>query len=145
MPKSSSAPISTPVIPDASFSPSPTPSVKRGGNTLIIVLSIIFILALIVAVYFYKQSQFLESDPQRITDEKVATLVAKVGKLVVLPTGEVPTVAEISDPTKLVDQPFFKNVKAGNQVIFYTGARKIIIYDPVANIVVDIATLNIGE
>ncbi len=72
-------------------------------------------------------------------------LVLEVGKLIELPIGEDPTVATVTDITKLKDQPFFAKAKNGDKVLIYTNARKAILYDPQAKKVIDIAPINIGS
>ena len=72
-----------------------------------VVVPIIAIVAVVVAGYLYSQVRVLKQDPQVVAQKEVEALVAKVGKLVVLPAEEVPTVATVSDPEALKDQTFF--------------------------------------
>ncbi len=97
-----------------------------------------------VAYYFYQQYLTVKADPQRVAQDEVAALVARVGRLIVLPEGEMPTVATVNDPEKLKDQPFFANAKAGFKVLIYTNAKKAILYDPVGDKIVEVAPVNIG-
>lgn len=97
------------------------------------------------AYYFYKQYSALKRDPQVLVKKEAAALVEKVGRLIVLPQGEEPTVATVSDPEKLRNQPFFANAKAGYKVLIYTNAKKAILYDPILNKIVEVAPLNIGN
>lgn len=96
------------------------------------------------AYYFYAQTQKLTNDPQAGAQEEVEALVVEIGKLIVLPEGETPTVATVSDPERLKDQPFFANAKAGDKVLLYSTARKAYLYDPVAKKLIEVAPLNIG-
>lgn len=59
--------------------------------------------------------------------------VAAVAKLIDLPQDEQPTVATVTDPALLKDQPFFARAKNGDIVLLYTNAKKAYLYDPVAN------------
>ncbi len=94
--------------------------------------------------YQYTQSQNSKNNPSASAQDEVKKLVAEVGKLIELPQGEDPTVATVTDIGKLKDQPFFQKAKNGDKVLIYSGARKAILYDPVAKKVIDIAPLNIG-
>lgn len=97
--------------------------------------------------YFYRQSQSQQpnqAQTQRAAQEEVKKLVSEVGKLIDLPQGEEPTVATVTDVTKLKDQPFFQKAKNGNKVLIYTNAKKAILYDPTAKKVLDVAPINIG-
>ena len=102
-----------------------------------------FIALLIIVVgagtYFYTKAN---SDPQKIAKKELDKAIYDIGKLIVLPEGETPTLATVSDPEKLKDQPFFANAKKGYKVLIYTNAKKAIIYDPVANKIIDIAPIN---
>lgn len=93
---------------------------------------------------FYDNSVSYEN-PNPITKSESEILIERVGKLVFLPTGETPTIATVSDLEMLKDQPFFAEAKKGDKVLIYTNAKKAILYDPVANKIVNMATLNIGD
>jgi hypothetical protein len=96
------------------------------------------------SVYFYKASKGGTQD-KTASQAEAKALAAKVGKLIVLPSDEVPTIATVSDPEKLKDQNFFADAKKGDKVLIYTNAKKAILYDPVANKVVTIAPINIAQ
>lgn len=108
------------------------------------VLAALVVVALGAAVYFYTQLNQLQQDPQKVAQKESKTLVAKVGKLIVLPEGEEPTVATVTDPNLLRDQPFFANAKTGDKVLIYTNARKAILYNPEENKIIEVAPVNIG-
>ena len=108
------------------------------------VLAILAVVAIGAAVYFYSQLSQLRADPQKIAQEEVKSLVVKVGKLIVLPEGEEPTVATVTDPDLLRDQPFFPNAKTGDKVLIYTNARKAILYNPEENKIIEVAPVSIG-
>ena len=108
------------------------------------VLAVLTIVALGAAVYFYTQLNQLRADPQKVAQEEAKSLVTKVGKLIVLPEGEEPTVATVTDPDLLRDQPFFANAKTGDKVLIYTNARKAILYNPEENKIIEVAPVSIG-
>lgn len=76
--------------------------------------------------------------------EEITDIIERVGLLIDLPKGEVPTVATISDPEKLRDQPFFANAKVGDKVLLYTQARKAYLYDPERNKLIEVAPITAG-
>jgi hypothetical protein len=108
------------------------------------VLAVLAVIALGAAVYFYAQLNQLRQNPQRVAQEEVKSLVTKVGKLIVLPEGEEPTVATVTDPNLLKDQPFFANAKTGDKVLIYTNARKAVLYNPEENKIIEVAPVSIG-
>ena len=87
----------------------------------------------------------VKENPQQLAQEEATAVVERVGKLIVLPEGEQPTVATVTDPERLRDQPFFAKAKRGDKVLIYTNAKKAILYDPVGNKIVEAAPLNIGN
>lgn len=92
----------------------------------------------------YQQTQKKLKDPQFAAQEETRALIEKVGKLIILPAEEVPTVATISDPEKLKDQAFFARAKAGDKVLIYNSAKRAILYDPAANKIIDVSPVNIS-
>lgn len=111
---------------------------------LIGVLAIAVLASLGAAYYFYNQLSTLKTNPQVAAQKEADALVAKVGKLIVLPEGETPTVATVADPEVLRDQPFFAKAEKGDKVLIYTNARKAILYSPEDNKIVEVAPINIG-
>jgi hypothetical protein len=95
------------------------------------------------ALYFYNQSGSSQN-PSPSAKAEAAALVQEVGKLIVLPEGETPTIATVSDPERLKEQPFFAKAKAGDKVLLYSTARKAYLYDPIAKKLLEVAPLNIG-
>lgn len=107
------------------------------------------LVALLVAAsgssyYFYREYSGLKKEPDKAAVEEVNKLVAIVGKLIVLPAGETPTVATVADPEKLQDQDFFAKAKTGDKVLIYANAKKAILYNPETNKIVEVAPINIG-
>jgi hypothetical protein len=87
----------------------------------------------------------LKQNPQAVAQKETEALVAKVGKLVVLPAGETPTIATVSDPEALKDQAFFASAVKGDKVLIYTTAKKAILYSVSMNKIIEVAPLNIGN
>ncbi len=108
---------------------------------------LILILAAAPSFYFYNQYQKAQArlqNPSLFTQEETRALIDRVGKLIQLPSDELPTVATISDREKLKDQPFFAQAKNGDKLLIYNEAKKAILYDPVSNKIIDVAPINIG-
>ncbi len=106
---------------------------------------IVAIIAILFAGYFYMRLIKLQKSPQAVAQQEVREIVAKVSRLIVLPVGEDPTIATVSDPAALKDQPFFANAKKGDKVLIYTNAKKAILYSVTLDKIVEVAPLNIGE
>lgn len=112
---------------------------------LIPVLVVLLLVAGGTALAFYRQLQEVKQNPQKMAQEEVRALVARVGQLLVLPEGEDPTVATVQDPERLKEQPFFAKAKKGDRVLIYTNARKAILYSPTDQKIVEVAPINIGN
>ncbi len=102
------------------------------------------IIALGFAGFMYFQIVELKKSPQTALAKETKDLVAKVSKLVVLPVDEQPTIATVSDPVALKDQPFFVNAQKGDKVLIYTNSKKAFLYSVTLNKMLDVAPLNIG-
>jgi len=105
---------------------------------------IITIVAVLLAGYFYYQLHVMQQNPQAIAQKEATELMAKVSRLIVLPSGETPTIATISDPALLTGQQFFASAKKGDKVLIYTQAKKAILYSVLMDKIIDVAPLNIG-
>ncbi len=113
-----------------------------------IVGGLVVIVAAGSAVYFYLQyqkSQDLLKNPAATTQQEVSTLVTEVGKLIVLPQGETPEVATVSDVEKLKGQQFFKQAKNGDKVLIYTKSQKAVLYDPTVKKIVEVGPINVTQ
>ena len=119
---------------------------KQLISLISIVSAIVFILLVGLIVYFfvqYQYSQKLLQNPNEAAKEEIKTVVATIGKFAILPEKETPTVATITDVNKLNAQPFFKQAKNGDKVVIYPLARKIILYRPSLQKIVDITAMSV--
>jgi len=117
-----------------------------------LIVALIVVAAVGAAAFFmhkYNESQKqvnkLASNPTLTAQQQQADLIAKVGKLTVLPSGETPTIATVTDITKLAGQAFFSNAKNGDKVLIYTQAKEAYLYRPSTNKLINIAPVNIGS
>lgn len=122
---------------------------KKRARTLFILLVILAILG--GGGYLYKRNRDLAaenkllSNPTELAKQQQEELVALVGALVDLPSGETPTVATVSDLDKLKDQTFFERAQNGDKVLIYTNSKKAYLYRPSTNKIINIAPVNIGD
>lgn len=119
---------------------------KKGIQITLIVL--VILLAALPSVYFYtkyRQAQTKLQNTNTATQEETKNLIAKVAKLMILPTDEEPTIASITDKDKLKSQPFFINAANGDKMLLYMKAKKAILYRPSSNQIVEVAPMSINE
>ncbi len=118
---------------------------ENSGKKITKIITILLVVAVLLSVFFFLQYRSSAKNPDALNREKIESLVMKVEKLIDLPKGELPTLAEITSIENLKDQPFFAKAKVGDQVLLYTVARKAYLYDPVANVIVEVASVNLGN
>ncbi len=110
---------------------------------LIIILVLLILVLSATTFYFYRNSQLSKGPGAKTLDQTEAkALSEKVGKLIMLPIDEIPTIATVSDPEALKGQSFFVDAKKGDKVLIYSNAKKAILYDPVANKIITVAPLD---
>ena len=85
------------------------------------------------------------SNPQEAAKQELQQVVARVSRLVTVPTNETPTLATVSDPQKLKGQSFFADAQKGDKVLIYTQSKRAILYRPSTDKVIESATVNIGN
>ena len=132
--------------PHDAIPPASKPTFLKIINTKVILVVILLILVAAPGTYFYLQyqkTQGLLNNPGEASKEEIKILLDKLSKLMVLPD-EAPTVATVSDKTKLSDQAFFAKAENGDKVIIYSHSNKAILYRPDLNRIIDVASVNIN-
>ena len=96
-------------------------------------------LAVLSAYFFwrYRQTQALLNSPR----QQAIELANRVGRLIEMPADEVPGVATVTDPNQLEKTPFYAKAKKGMKVLIYPESQKAILYDPVADKIVEVMPL----
>ena len=145
----------------------PAPQERKLLNKPAIGATAIAVLAIAAAGFVYMQSlkannrvaqlqrqlaevQAARQNPQVLGDAtnantEASQLLAEVGKLMVLPENEQPTIATVTDLEKLKDQPFFAKAQVGDKVLIYTSAKKAILYRPTENKIIELAPLSVSQ
>lgn len=112
---------------------------NKAGIIAVASVVVILLLAISTSIYFYSKSK---ATPEGDAIKDLARVTEMVGKLMVLPTDETPTLATVSDPEKLKDQPFFAKAQKGDKVLIYANSQKAILYNPNTNKIVEVAPIN---
>jgi hypothetical protein len=113
-----------------------------GGAIALAVLVIAGVGFFVFSRYQQSQKQSALTGQQAVAGAQSEDLVTKVGKLIDLPKDETPQIATVSDVAKLQGQPFFQNAKNGDKVLIYNNNKKVILYDPNADKVINVAPLS---
>jgi hypothetical protein len=112
--------------------------------TFTVLVLVVFAVVSGAAAFFYLQNLQLKKYTQVSPQTQVADVVARVSKLILLPQGEIPTLASVSDPAALKNQPFFDKAQKDDQVLIYSTAKEAFLYRPSSNMVINVAPINIG-
>ncbi len=67
-------------------------------------------------------------------------VVSRVGNMMLLPD-ETPTIATVTDLSKLQGQKFFAHAQKGDIVLMYARAQKAILYSPSQNKIIEVAPI----
>jgi hypothetical protein len=104
---------------------------------------ILLAIFIVCSVYFWLQLSKYNNSNQNNPNAEITSLVEKVGKIVLLPEGDLPQIATINDLKNLVGHPFFMNAKVGDKVLIYSKDKKVIMYRPSTNMIIEVTSLNV--
>lgn len=117
-------------------------SLSKVQTIAVVFFSIIVFTAIGTSIYFYSKYKTSQGNVAGTSDE-TKSLTQRVGKLIDIPTDEDPAVATVNDVTKLRDQPFFAKAKNGDKVLVFAKAKKAILYDPIANKIIEVGPVTL--
>lgn len=118
----------------------------RRGQVVTSILVVLALAGFAAAGYMYAQYDTLKNDPQasqKAQADKTNALKEKIGKLISVPKDETPTLATVTDKTKLKDQPFFKDAENGDVILIFPQAKKAIIYREKDNKLINVGPIAI--
>jgi predicted PurR-regulated permease PerM len=121
-------------------------SFRRFPRVVVVALLVVKVVvvggAIVYLVTQYQQQgkNMAKSTPQVASEAD--TLTQRVGRLMILPTNEKPTIATISDTKKLQQESFFAKAENGDKVLFYIHTKEAILFRPSINKIVSIAEVN---
>lgn len=117
-------------------------SFGRVGKLFMLLAGSISVVSLGAAVFFYMEYRqaINGKDPKQ---DEVAAMVGKIGKLMELPTGEMPTLATVADKEKLSEQSFFKGAENGDKILIYPESGRAILYRPSIGKIVDVTAIRV--
>jgi hypothetical protein len=121
------------------------PASKQNKKIIQWVVLALLLISLAGNYVLFQQNKKLATNPQAAVQEQIQMIVDKVGKLMVLPSDETPTIVTVANTTELKSQPFFASTKPGDQVIMYPNNRRVIIYRPSENRIIEVGFINIGQ
>lgn len=119
------------------------PQLKK--QMLWVALSLVLLISVISAGYFYKKYSDLKKDPKSAQVEKnkaeTARVLDKVKLAILVTETEAPTVARVEDPDKLKtsNQEFYKNIQKGDYLVIFP--KRAIVFRESNNQIINIAPI----
>lgn len=114
-------------------------------------VGVTFLILIIMLFSVMHSKNQLQSKVDKLSGNSVSSgandikqLTAEIGKVYELPTGETPTLATVSDVSKVKNQAFFKNAQNGDKVLLYSKAGQAILYRPSTKKIISVAPVNLG-
>lgn len=87
-----------------------------------------------------------KTNPEEATRSEVRRIVAEVSQIYAsLPEDEEPSIATVSDVSKLEGQPFFDKAENGDVTLIYPESRLAILYRPSNKQIVNVSSVTIQE
>lgn len=121
------------------YQETPTPK-KKYFSTIII--AVVVLTSLSFGGYFYYQYTQLKKNPNTEAQKEAKDLLSKVARIYLIPTGEEPTVATVSDPNALKNQSFFTMSQKGDKVLIFVKAGRAVLYRPSIDKIIETAPIN---
>lgn len=123
------------------------------ARTILLIVAVLIFLAVVGGLVkvvqdkndLKKQVNTLSQAQKNDAADEAKQLSAEVGKLIELPSDEVPTIATVVDVEKVKSQPFFTNAQNGDKVLLYAKTSKAILYRPSAKKIIEVAPINLGD
>lgn len=110
-------------------------AIKQQARYVIVVLAVV-----IVSVI---GTWWLISTQASPASKELASVKANIGKLMLLPKDEEPTLAIVQDKSLLKDKFLLANAQNGDQVLVYTTKGQAIIYRPSINKIVAVSSITV--
>lgn len=103
------------------------------------------VIAVLLASTVFLFVQYQSAQQKLSNTQQSEKLLREVGRIVVLPTGETPTIATVAHADKLKTQKFFEAARDGDKVIVYTKHNQAILYRPSSHQIVTISTIKVDS
>lgn len=114
-------------------------------------VGVMFLVLIVVLFSVLHDKNQLQAKVNKLSDnsasanqDEVNRLTQQIGQFFQLPTGETPTLATVSDASKVRNQAFFKDAQNGDKVLLYSKAGEAILYRPSTKKIIAVAPVNLS-
>jgi len=113
----------------------------RAKGTTVLIVGLLVITVIFFSLWRSTKEKL--DNPQETASQAARSMTEEVGNLMVLPDEE-PTVATVTDVSRLAGQAFFARAKNGDRVLFFPKERLVVLYDPTAHKIVNVGSVTTG-
>lgn len=103
-----------------------------------LIIGVLCLLSIFLLVQYNEAQSKLQGGSQHYYEVQTKRL----GKLILLPTSEKPTIVTVKDVSKLSGQKFYANAKNGDITFVYPQLQKAILYRPSNNLIINVAPIS---
>ncbi len=114
-------------------------------RSLSILIGALFLLVIIPGAYFYWQYQTTQKmlkTPAELAKEQQQQMLSRVNMLMELPKGEDPSIEILGDLNIDKAKLYFTNAKNSDVLISFESAKKVILYRPSQNKIIDVTFMD---
>lgn len=125
---------------------------SKKGKFAVVIIVVLLIASLAGMFVLYQKYQDTQSEVQKLSTvqgqqelnkTQINQLLGEMRSIIVLPEGEDPVVATITDISKLENNDFYKDAKNGDKVVVFAEAKKAYIYRPDTKTIVNVGAFQI--
>ena len=106
------------------------------------ILSVLIITTMFAGIGYYVINKIVNKKEDG--PKELQSTIDDVSKLMLLPSDEVPTLATVTDIKKLEGQAFFARAETGDKILIYTNNKKVILYSPRLNKIIEVGGINLN-
>ncbi len=120
-----------------------TVMVALSRRTIMLIVGIIVVLVMLLAAIALGRDSDNSAAPSSMNsqDTEAKQLYEKIGKTVLLPVNEIPTVANVSKEELAQQQTGLTDIQENDKVLLFAKSRKAVVYRPSIDKVVAVVTL----
>lgn len=119
-----------------------TSPLRWAVRTLLVpLILLLFVVMALASYYFYSKYHALVQVSGKVppsSTDPVQSVITQVDKHLLLPGGEQPVLAKVSDLEPLAAYPFFRNALVGDEVLVYCKHGLSILYSPGRDKVIEV-------
>jgi hypothetical protein len=117
----------------------------RKNLRLVVVIVAVALIAWLAYGYIHTKNELNRAkNPEEAGKTEIEQIQNRINKVVSLPN-ETPTLATVSNASKLRSQTFFKDTQNGDKVLIYNKAGTAILYRPSIKKIIEYAPVNTGN